>query len=122
MNSLDEAFLASETGLPGSTVCLTTKALFSDQCQIKLSSNCYRAKPESITAAASGTSWLGDNAENALLYGSIVEAYTFMKGEADLMQVYEGRFQESVERLRNLGSGLDTRDDYRNGQLRIPAS
>ena len=124
VNFLDEAFPASETGLP------RFYGLFNDESfvlgpvpdQNYSSELHYRAKPESITAASSGTSWLGDNAENALLYGSLVEAYTFMKGEADLLQLYEGRFQESVERLRNLGSGLDTRDDYRNGQLRIPAS
>ena len=82
----------------------------------------YRAKPTSITAATTGRTYIGDNAENALLYGCLVEAYTFMKGEADLMQLYESRFQEAITRLRNLGSGLDTRDDYRNGQLRVGIS
>jgi len=124
VNFLDEAFPASETGVP------RFYGLFSDESFVlapvpssSFSSELhYRAKPESITAASSGQTWLGDNAENALFYGSVIEAYTFMKGEADLLQLYEGRFQESIERLRNLGSGLDARDDYRNGKLRMTAS
>tara|TARA_R110000796_G_scaffold61047_1_gene141224 strand:- start:3085 stop:3729 length:645 start_codon:yes stop_codon:yes gene_type:complete len=82
----------------------------------------YFYRPTSITTAASGTSYLGDNAELALLYGSLVEAYTFMKGEADLLQLYNGRFQESLQWIKNLGEGLQTRDQYRYDRLRRDVS
>ena len=78
----------------------------------------YFYRPDSITTTASGTTWLGDNAELALLYGSLVEAYTFMKGEADLLSLYNQRFQESLQWLKNLGEGLQTRDQYRYDRLR----
>jgi hypothetical protein len=78
----------------------------------------YFYKPESITAASSGTSWLGTNAESALLYASLVESYTFLKGEADLLQVYEGRYQEAVGQLKSLGEGYSTTDSYRSGAVR----
>jgi hypothetical protein len=78
----------------------------------------YFFRPESITAASSGTTWLGDNAELALLYGALVEAYTFMKGEQDLLTLYNGRFQESLQWLKNLGEGKQTRDEYRYDRLR----
>ena len=78
----------------------------------------YFFRPESITAASSGTTWLGDNAELALLYGALVEAYTFMKGEQDLLALYNGRFQESLQWLKNLGEGKQTRDEYRYDSLR----
>ena len=72
----------------------------------------YFFRPVSITASGDGTSYLGTNAELALLYGSLVEAYTFMKGEADLLQLYNNRFQESLQWIKNLGEGLQTRDQY----------
>ena len=78
----------------------------------------YFYRPTSITTAASGTSWLGDNAELALLYGALVEAYTFMKGETDMLQLYNARFQESLQWLKNLGEGRQTRDEYRYDSLR----
>lgn len=78
----------------------------------------YFYRPDSITTVASGTTWLGDNAELALLYGSLVEAYTFMKGEADLLSLYNQRFQEAIKWLKNLGEGLQTRDQYRYDRLR----
>jgi len=78
----------------------------------------YFYRPDSITTVASGTTWLGDNAELALLYGSLLEAYTFMKGEADVLQIYNGRFQESLQWLKNLGEGLQTRDQYRYDRVR----
>ena len=78
----------------------------------------YLYRPLSITATADGTSWLGTNAELALLYGSLVEAYTFLKGEADLLGLYNQRFQESLQWLKNLGEGLQTRDQYRYDRLR----
>ena len=78
----------------------------------------YFFRPVSITASGDGTSYLGNNAELALLYGSLVEAYTFMKGEADLLQLYNTRFQESLQWIKNLGAGLQTRDQYRYDRLR----
>lgn len=78
----------------------------------------YFYRPTSITESGSGTSWLGTNAELALLYGSLVEAYTFLKGEPDLMNLYNSRFQESLQWLKNLGEGLQTRDQYRYDRLR----
>jgi len=78
----------------------------------------YFYRPTSITASGDGTSWLGTNAELALLYGSLVEAYTFMKGEADLLQLYNARFQESLQWMKNLGEGLQTRDQYRYDRVR----
>ena len=78
----------------------------------------YFYRPDSITTAASGTSWLGDNAELCLLYGSLLEAYTFMKGDADLMKQYTDRFIEAIQWLKNLGEGKQTRDEYRYDRLR----
>jgi len=78
----------------------------------------YFYRPTSITTSSDGTSWLGTNAELGLLYGSLVEAYIFMKGEADLLQVYNGRFQEALQWLKNLGEGLQTRDQYRYDRVR----
>jgi len=79
----------------------------------------YFYRPTSITSTSDGTSWLGTNAELALLYGALVEAYTFMKGETDLLQLYNARFQESLQWLKNLGEGKQTRDEYRYDSLRI---
>ena len=78
----------------------------------------YFYRPTSISATADGTSYLGDNAELALLYGALVEAYTFMKGEPDLLQLYDKRFVESVQWLKNLGEGEQTRDQYRYDRVR----
>jgi len=78
----------------------------------------YFYRPDSITTTASGTTWLGDNAELALLYGSLSEAYTFLKGEPDLMKQYTDRFLESIQWLKNLGEGLQTRDQYRYDRVR----
>jgi len=78
----------------------------------------YFYKPESITTASSGTSWLGDNAESTLLYGCLVEAYTFLKGEPDLMQFYAGRYEDALAKLKALGEGYDTTDSYRSGSVR----
>lgn len=79
----------------------------------------YFYYPESITTAASGTSWLGDNFDSVLLYGSLVEAYTYMKGEADLMALYESKYKEALALAKRLGDGLERRDAYRSGQTRI---
>jgi hypothetical protein len=78
----------------------------------------YFGYPVSITTA--GTSWLGDNFSSVLLYGSLVEAYTFLKGEADLIQLYDGKFKEALDLLKNLVDGKNRQDSYRGGQVRYP--
>lgn len=78
----------------------------------------YLYRPASLTAGSdSGTSWLSENAEITLLYGALIEAYTYMKGDMNLMQMYMSRLAEGIARLKNLGEGLETRDEYRNGKL-----
>jgi len=79
----------------------------------------YFYRPQSITASGDGTSWLGTNVELALLYGALVEAYTFLKGEKDLLDLYNQRFLESVQWVKNLGEGLQTRDQYRYDRIRV---
>lgn len=78
----------------------------------------YFFYPESIVT--SGTSWLGDNFDSALLNATLMEALTYMKGEQDLFQVYKLRFDESMALLKQLGDGKNRQDAYRNGQVRIP--
>ena len=68
----------------------------------------------------SGSTWLGDNFDSALLYGSILEAYTFLKGEPDTMTFYRQRYEEAMNLLNTLATGKDRGDAYRNGQARIP--
>lgn len=81
----------------------------------------YLYRPTSLTQGSdSGTTWLSENAEIALLYASLVEAYTYMKGEPDLIGLYNNRFMEALLRLKNLGEGLEPSTDYRDGRLRIP--
>lgn len=77
----------------------------------------YYYYPTSIVSA--NTSWLGDNFETVLLYGSLREAYTYLKGEGDMMQNYEAKYQEAVTQLKRLGDGLDRQDAYRSGQVRV---
>tara|TARA_R100001163_G_C5061018_1_gene197909 strand:+ start:1207 stop:1848 length:642 start_codon:yes stop_codon:yes gene_type:complete len=78
----------------------------------------YYYYPESITTVASGTTWLGTNYEQTLLYGAVLEAYTFMKGDADLITLYKGRYDEAMKQLKMLGDGKDRQDAYRSGQTR----
>jgi hypothetical protein len=74
--------------------------------------------PESITTAATGQTWLGDNFDSVLLYGSLVEAYTYMKGEVDMMQLYNTKYQEALMLAKRLGDGMERQDAYRSGQYR----
>lgn len=78
----------------------------------------YFYYPESITVAADGRSWLGDNFDSALLNGSLVEAIRFQKGEGDLVQMYDKMFMEALTLLKNLGDGKQRQDAYRSGQFR----
>jgi len=77
----------------------------------------YYAYPTSIVSA--GTSWLGDNFDSVLLYGSLLEAYTFMKGETDVIQNYMARYNEALMGLKQLGEGKNRQDTYRTLQTRI---
>lgn len=77
----------------------------------------YFYYPESITTSV--TSWLGDNFDSVLLYGSLVEAMTYMKGEADMVTLYNTKFNEALALAKRLGDGLERQDAYRSGQVRI---
>jgi len=77
----------------------------------------YFFYPPSIVTA--GTSWLGDNFDTVLLYGSLIEAYTFMKGEADMLQLYDAKYKEALILAKRLGDGLERGDAYRDGQTKI---
>ena len=76
----------------------------------------YFYYPESITTA--GTSWLGDNFDSVLLYGSLVEAMTYMKGEADMVTLYNTKYNEALALAKRLGDGMERQDAYRSGQYR----
>lgn len=76
----------------------------------------YYYYPESITTAS--TTWLGDNFDTVLLYGALVEAYTFMKGEQDLITVYDTKYKEALALAKRLGDGMERQDAYRSGQYR----
>lgn len=80
----------------------------------------YFYYPVSITTAASGTSWLGDNYSSVLLYGSLLEAAAYLKSDADTITNYTNRYQEAMAELLGLAEGKNTRDAYRSGQARIP--
>jgi hypothetical protein len=80
----------------------------------------YFYYPQSITTTASGTTWLGDNIDSVLLYGALVEGYTFMKGEADMIAIYEKKYQDALMLAKRLGDGMERRDAYRSGQARVP--
>jgi hypothetical protein len=78
----------------------------------------YYYRPESLTAGAdSGTSWLSENAEMTLLYGALIEAYIYMKGEQDIMAYYDKRFQESLLPLKMMGENKEVTDEYRTGKV-----
>lgn len=78
----------------------------------------YYYYPESIVTAS--TSWLGDNFDSVLLYGSLVEAYTFMKGEQDMMALYDTKYKEALMLAKQLGDGKQRGDMYRDGQVKYP--
>ena len=80
----------------------------------------YYYQPASIVDTS--PSWLGTNADTVLLYGSLVEAYTYMKGDADMMQLYQQRYQEALQLLKVQAEGRMTGDEYRDGMIRtVPA-
>lgn len=78
----------------------------------------YYYRPASITAGAeSGTTWLSTNAELALLYAALIECYIYMKGEADVMGMYQGRLTEAMNRLKNFGEAQEVTDEYVSGKV-----
>ena len=77
----------------------------------------YLFKPNSLVTDTTGT-WLSNNARNLLLYGCLLEGYTFMKGDPDMFQVYEARYQQELARLKNRAEGRSRRDEYRYDSLR----
>jgi hypothetical protein len=80
----------------------------------------YFYYPESIVTASN--TWLSDNYDPALLYGTLIEAYTYMKGEPDMLALYDGKYKEAMGQLKRLGDGLERQDAYRNGQARVPVT
>ena len=80
----------------------------------------YYYRPASLTTVDSETTWISTNAPDALLYACLVEAYTFMKGENDLIQLYTARFTEAMSRLKIYGEAQENTDAYREGLVRIP--
>ena len=80
----------------------------------------YYYYPESIVTAS--TTWLGDNFDSTLLYGSLVEAYTYMKGEADMLKLYQDRYVQAIALYKNLADGKQRGDAYRDGQVRVAVS
>jgi len=131
VNFIRQAYpTASETGLPkyyalfgptvsGATISNELSFLLGPKpdanYQVELHFYYY---PASITTVASGRTWLGDNFDSVLLYGSLVEAYTFMKGETDLVTLYNGKYQEALALAKRLGDGMERQDAYRSGQYR----
>jgi hypothetical protein len=83
----------------------------------------YYYRPQSLTATSgSQTTWISDYAQEALLYGSLIEAYIYMKGEQDLIGLYDKRFNEALARLKNYGEGREDVDAYRDGLIRVKAN
>ena len=80
----------------------------------------YYYYPESIVTA--GSTWLGDNFDSVLLYGTMCEAITYMKGEADMVKLYNDRYVQAIALLKNLGDGKQRGDAYRDGQVRVSVS
>ena len=80
----------------------------------------YFYYPTSIVTATN--TWLGDNFDSVLLYGTLVEAYGFMKGEADMMAYYDGKYKEALTMAKRLGDGMERGDAYRNGQVKVPVT
>jgi hypothetical protein len=80
----------------------------------------YYYYPESIVTA--GMTWVGDNYDSVLLYGCLVEAYTYMKGEQDMMALYNQKYMEALQQAKRLGDGLERQDAYRTEQVRVPVT
>lgn len=117
---------SSETDIDGKTPVTELRVSPKSNATYTLNVN-YLYRPESLVdvsttqaygdTAVTGTTWLSTNAPRALLYGALVEAYIFLKGEPDLLAMYEQQFQESLAGLKLLGEAKETQDEYRVGQL-----
>lgn len=79
----------------------------------------YPVSMTDVVNNPTGTTWLGDNFDSVLLYGSLVEAYTFMKGEQDMMNLYDTKYKEALMLLKNLGDGKQRGDAYVDGQVKV---
>jgi|TARA_B100001939_G_C16932031_1_gene614307 hypothetical protein len=79
----------------------------------------YYYRPASLTTDNSGSTWISTNAPDALLYATLIEAYTFMKGENDLLQLYTARFTEAISRLKIYAEAKENTDAYREGLVRV---
>ena len=132
VSSVSGTFVDNETITGGTSGATTTinEALTATTSRIVLPSTDFTVG-ETITGGTSGatgvvvsttsdttTTWLSINAPNAMLYGSLIEAYTFMKGEADILSLYQSRFVESLSRLKNYGEAIENTDNYRDGMVR----
>lgn len=121
VNYIREAFpVPTDTGLPTHYALFDRDSLIlgptpDDDYTIELH---YFYYPESIVTA--GNTWLGDNFDSALLYGSLLEAYTFMKGEQDVIANYQKRYDEAFAQLKMLSEGKNRQDMYRTAQARYP--
>ena len=121
VNYIREAFpVPSDTGTPTHYAQFTDSSLIlgptpDASYQVELH---YYYYPETIVTA--GSTWLGNNFETVLLYGALREAAVFVKAETDMVANYEGKYQESLALLKQLGDGKNRRDAYRSGQVRIP--
>ena len=80
----------------------------------------YYYRPASLTTDDSGTTWISTNAPDALLYACLIEAYSFMKGESDILQLYTARYGEAITRLKVYGEAQENTDAYREGLVKIP--
>lgn len=135
VNFIRQAFpIPTETGKPthyalfGPTTTNTTPPVITNELTFILGptpDNVYTMElhyyyyPESITVAASGQTWLGDNLDSVLLYGAMLEAATFMKSDKDVIDNYIGRYNEALMLAKRLGDGMERQDAYRSGQFRM---
>ncbi len=132
LSSVSGTFVDSETITGGTSGATTTisEALTSTTSRVIIPSTDFTVG-ETVTGSTSGatgtvvstsadttTTWLSVNAPNAMLYGSLIEAYTFMKGEPDVLALYQSRFVESLSRLKNYGEAIENTDTYRDGMVR----
>ena len=107
----------------GSEMCIRDSLYtVGDVLSVSFSAGIGFAIPVTTVGNANGRTWLGDSYSPVLLYGTLVEAYTFLKGEADLIAVYEKKYQEAMGQLNRLGTGLERGDAYRDGQAKIKVS
>jgi hypothetical protein len=82
----------------------------------------YYYYPESITVAADGRTWLGDNFDSVLFYGALQEGYTFIKAEQDMLVRIDTQYKEALALAKRLGDGMERQDAYRSGQVRYPVN